>query len=105
MISDFFDQFLFDPIKAVFAFIIYWIGWFVIIPLAIWCLYKLMSKLYDSIERRDWLLIFLQIILIVALVFVSYKLFVGFTNTGKNIDPHRPTGIEKTIQEVGEDYD
>lgn len=105
MISEFFDRVLFDPIQAVFAFIIYWIGWFIIIPLAIWCLYKLMSKLYDSIERKDWLLIFLQIILIVGLVFVSYKLFAGFTNAGKNIDPYRPTGIEKSIQEVGNEYD
>ncbi|MEM5398294.1 hypothetical protein [Staphylococcus gallinarum] len=105
MISDLLDDFIFDPIKEVIAFIIYWVGWFVIIPLAIWCLYKLVSMLYANIVARDWIFIIIQSLLIIGLVFLSCRLFVGLTNTGKSIDPNRPTGIEKSIQEEGKEYD
>lgn len=104
MISDFLDNVIFNPFKEVVAFIIYWAGWFVVIPIAIWCLYKLINKLYDNIEQRNWGLIAIQALLVIALVFVTYQVFEGFTNTGKEIDPDRPTGIEKSIQGVGE-YD
>lgn len=105
MISDLLDDFIFAPIKEVIAFIIYWAGWFVIIPLAIWGLYKLLSMLYANVIARDWIFIIIQSVLIIGLVFLSCRLFVGFTNTGKSIDPNRPTGIEKSIQEVGKEYD
>lgn len=101
MISNFLDNLIFNPIKEFFAFIIYWAGWFIIIPLAIWGLYILISKLYDNIAMRNWWLVALQVVLVACLVYISWHLFFGFLNTGISIDPDRPTGIEKAVQDVG----
>lgn len=106
MISGLFDALFggfFDLVKEVFAFVIYWGGWFVIIPLGIFALYKFIPKLADNIIIRDWVFIIIQGLLVILIVVMTWKLFVGFTNAGKELDPNRPTGIEKAIQDVGKD--
>lgn len=52
---------------------------------------------------RNWWLVALQVILAAFLVYISWHLFFGFLNAGISIDPDRPTGIEKAIQDVGKD--
>lgn len=103
MIDDWLNNYIFDPVKEFFAFLIYWAGWFIVIPVAIWFLYILIRKLYNNIEMRHWWLVALQVVLVIALVCVSWKLFFGFLNTGISIDPDRPTGIEKAVRDVGKD--